>query len=195
MAWQRDFATVVSGVPRSGTSLVMQMLGAGGVPLLTDDARVADEDNPRGYFEYAPVKASARDLGWFARAPGRAVKVIHSLLSLLPRETELRIVFVERDLGEVLRSQARMLARAGAPAAGEVDEARLAEIFAGQIREALADAGRRPRVAVLRLEHRDLLERPDVAAARMAAFLGGGLDIQAMIRCVEPALHRNREES
>jgi hypothetical protein len=198
---QRNFVTVVSGVPRSGTSLVMQMLGAGGMPVMTDGKRAADTDNPRGYFEYEPVKRTASDSSWISEARGRAVKVIHTLLRHLPEDTELRILFVERDLGEVLQSQARMLARAGAQAespagSGAPDEDQvLQRVFAAQIREALEHAARRPRCALLRLSHRDLIQHPSLTAGRIDGFLGGGLDTVAMAECVDPALHRNPSNS
>lgn len=190
--WERRFVTVVSGVPRSGTSLVMQMLAAGGVPVLTDAERPADEDNPRGYFEYAPVKRSASDVGWFARASGRAVKVIHALLRHLPDDAELRVLFVQRDASEVLASQRRMLERAGAPSP-PAEEAQLAAAFEEQVRAVRAWASARPRTAWLPVEHRALVERPHETAARIDAFLGGGLDVPAMAEQVDPKLHRQRQ--
>ena len=194
MSWDSEFVTVVSGVPRSGTSLMMQMLGAGGVPLLVDDARCPDSDNPHGYFEYLPVKRSAQDVAWFAQAQGRAVKVIHTLLRYLPGGAELRIVLMERDLNEVLRSQRRMLERSGARyRAG--DDARLAEGFAAQLRQARAWASTRPRTALLVIDHRDLLDRPLELAGRVDVFLGAGLDVEAMARQPDPELYRIRARS
>jgi hypothetical protein len=172
----------------------MQMLAAGGVPILTDGVRGPDVDNPKGYLEYEAVKASARDTGWFAEAPGRAVKVIHALVPRLPEGPELRVLFVQRDMDEVLQSQARMLAREGraASAGGSPDDAVLARVFAEQVREALAFLAARPRTAVLRLWHHELLASPAEQAARIDAFLGGGLDTQRMAACVDPDLHRQR---
>jgi hypothetical protein len=184
----RDFATVVSGVPRSGTSLLMQMLAAGGVPVLADDERPADDDNPRGYFEYTPVKASARDATWTADAPGRAVKVIHALLRHLPDEGDLRIILIERDPDEVLASQRRMIG--GDP--NHEEDTKLATVFQSQLAEARAWAAERPRTALLEVDHRELMVSPEAVAARIDVFLGGGLDVPAMARCVDPDLYRNR---
>ena len=187
----RDFVTVVSGVPRSGTSLMMQMLAAGGLPLLVDDQRPPDEDNPRGYFEYTPVKASARDVGWWGGAVGRAVKVVHSLLRHLPEWGELRIVLLDRDLGEVLQSQRAMLERAGGVFERE-DDAALARAFEAQLDEARAWAVARPRTALLPVAHRCLIESPAEVVSRIQAFLGGGLDAEAMVACVDPGLYRSQ---
>ncbi|MFP6608385.1 MAG: sulfotransferase family protein [Myxococcota bacterium] len=187
----RDFVTVVSGVPRSGTSLMMQMLAAGGLPLLVDEQRPPDEDNPHGYFEYAPVKASARDVAWWGGAAGRAVKVVHALLRHLPESGELRIVLMDRDLGEVLRSQRAMLERAGGASEAE-DEMALARVFEAQLDEARAWAVARPRTALLPVAHRRLIESPAEVVSRIQVFLGGGLDGSAMVACVDPDLVRSR---
>jgi len=190
VVWQGDFVTVVSGVPRSGTSLVMQMLAAGGVPVFSDGVRQADDDNPRGYFEHEAVKASARDASWLAAASGRAVKVIHALIPHLPDGPELRVLFVEREMSELLQSQARMIERMGG--SSRVDDEATARAFAAQVEAALAQLAARPRTAVLRLEHRELLAAPLRQAERMDVFLGEGLDREAMAACVDPALHRQR---
>ena len=169
---------------------MMQMLEAGGVPLLVDDARPADADNPNGYAEYAPVMASARDVSWFDAAPGRAVKVIHELLRCLPDDGDLRIVLMERDLGEVVRSQRRMLGRSAT--AADADEARVVAIFAEQLREARRWAAARPRTALLAIDYRDVVVDPVRAAQRVDVFLGGGLDVVAMAARVDRGLYRNR---
>ena len=170
---------------------MMQMLAAGGVPLLADDERPPDEDNPRGYFEYAPVKASARDVGWWRDAPGRAVKVVHVLLRHLPEWGELRIVLVERELREVLRSQRTMLERAG-EVLDRAEEAALERVFEAQLAEVRAWAAARPRTAMLAIAHRSLIESPAGVVPRVEAFLDGGLDLDAMIACVDPSLYRSR---
>ena len=184
----RRFVTIVSGLPRAGTSLVMQMLGAGGLPLLVDETRPADADNPRGYCEYAPVKRLASDTAWFDRARGSAVKVVAPLLRHLPASHEVRA------LDEVIVSQEAMLAHRGAAGAGGLAPERLAEIYAAQLDEArhgLA-AVRRP---TLDVSHAALLRDAAPVAAAIDAFLDGGLDREAMARAVDPLLHRQRSES
>ncbi|MCG8589965.1 MAG: sulfotransferase family protein [Proteobacteria bacterium] len=190
-ATARAFVTVVSGVPRSGTSLVMQMLAAGGVPVLCDGARVPDEDNPRGYFEYEPVKATARDSAWVSQAQGKAVKVVHRLLPLLPPGSSYRVALVERELGEVLASQRAMLERRG-EVADDLPEARLAEIFRAQLDEARAWAAHTAGVTLLSLQHRELIGAPASAARELAAFVDPSLDVDAMEACVDRSLWRQR---
>ena len=183
--------TIVSGVPRSGTSLLMQMLGAGGHPLLVDDARPADAHNPRGYFEYAPVKALARDSSWLGQAEGRALKVIHLLVSQLPDGFDYRVILVHRDLQQVVSSQDAMLA-SDRDASAAPTATRLAEIYAIQLAELDAWLESRPRFRVLRVEHAALLASPATAAREIAAFVGLGLDPGAMAASVDRALHRQR---
>jgi hypothetical protein len=183
----RDFVSVVSGLPRSGTSLVMQMLGAGGLPLLCDDARPADAHNPRGYLEYAPVKRLREDAAFLGHAVGRAVKVVVPLACALPAGA-YRVVLVRRDLREVIASQDAML---GGAVAG-LSAQRLAVIYAAQLQELEAWARGRPQVRLLCLEHAELLREPPRAASSLAAFLGGGLDVEAMAAAVDPSLHRQR---
>lgn len=194
MGAPRRFVTIVSGLPRAGTSLVMQMLGAGGLPLLVDETRPADAANPRGYCEYAPVKRLASDTAWFDRARGSAVKVVAPLLRHLPASHEVRVLLVERALDEVIASQEAMLAHRGAAGAGGLAPDRLAEIYAAQLDEArrgLAAACR----PTLDLSHAALLRDAAPVAAAIDAFLDGGLDREAMARAVDPLLHRQRSGS
>lgn len=185
------FVTIVTGVPRSGTSLAMQMLRAGGLELLCDEARPPDPDNPRGYFEYAPARATRRDGSWVARAGGRAVKLVHTLVAALPSGPEYRILLVGRRLDEVIASQRAWLERRGL-AAGDLPEARLAAVFRAQIEELEAAVAARAGASLLRLEFSRLLAQPARAALELRAFLGLPLDCAAMAAAVEPALYRQR---
>ena len=180
---------MVSGVPRSGTSLVMHMLAAGGYPVLADETRPPDDHNPRGYLEYAPVKALRRDSSWLPEARGRAVKVIHALVSVLPEGCDYRLVLVRRDLHEVVASQEAMLPQ---PLEGGLGADRLVEIFASQLAELETWLAGQPHFRVLRLEHAALLSEPRAAAEQLAAFLDGGLDAAAMAAVVDPALYRQK---
>lgn len=183
--------SIVSGVPRSGTSLVMQMLAAGGYPVLVDEARPADAHNPRGYFEYAAVKSLERDATWLPQAVGRAVKVIHALVMHLPTGFDYRLILVRRDLRQVVASQDAMLAAAGA-APPAPDAARLAEIYGLQLARLDDWLDANAQFRVLRVAHEDLLANPLASADALAAFLGGELDLAAMVHCVDLELHRQR---
>jgi hypothetical protein len=191
---ERDFVTIVSGLPRSGTSLMMQMLAAGGIPALTDQVRAPDESNPRGYFELEAVKKLGSDRTWLAEARGKAVKVIHFLLQQLPADGSVafRVILMQRAMNEVLASQRKMLARQGKPGAPVSDE-QLARIYNGQLETAERHLTSSPAFSVLRVEHRTLLANPAPVAAQISGFLGG-LDVGAMIAAVDPALHRERSQ-
>jgi hypothetical protein len=186
-----DFITVVSGLPRSGTSLMMQMLSAGGLPALTDDLREADESNPRGYFEFEPVKQLRTDRGWLDQARGRAVKIIHVLLRELPTDGtyQYRVILMKRPMEEILASQRAMLKRQGKPSA---DEAMLAKIYTSQLAQAEEWLDSQPTFSFLPVEYHDVLKEPREAAAEIDTFLDGGLDVGAMVQVVDPTLHHQR---
>jgi LPS sulfotransferase NodH len=186
----RRFVTVVSGAPRSGTSLMMQLLEAGGAALLCDGRRPADPDNPRGYYEYAAVAATRRDPAWLDRAAGRAVKVVYPLLPDLAARCELRVIWMRRPLDEVLASQRVMLERRGGTA-DPAQEPRLAAVLETQLSDALAWL-ERSRIPRLLVDYPELIARPEPVVAEVDRFLGGGLDRDAMRRRVDPALHRQR---
>lgn len=187
----RDFVTVVSGLPRSGTSLAMQMLQAGGIPAMTDRLRTPDDDNPRGYYEFEPVKLLRSDRSWFADARGRSVKIIHMLLTELPDDIPCRVLFMRRDLGEVVRSQKIMLERSGKPG-GALTPERLGAVYESQLAGVARWLAARPAFSVLDVAYAGLVTNPGPVIAEMDAFLGGGLDTGAMGRAVDPALYRNR---
>lgn len=186
-----DFVTVVSGLPRSGTSLMMQMLHAGGLPALTDDRRPADENNLRGYFEYEPVKRMRTDRAWLPQARGQAVKIIHLLLRdlLLDGSLQYRIVFMRRPLEEVLASQHAMLKRDGKAGA---DPALLRKVFEGQLATLDSWLAAQPAIRVMTVDYHQVIREPRAVADAVAAFLGLDLDTAAMARAVDPMLHRER---
>lgn len=188
------FATLVSGVPRSGTSLMMQMLAAGGVSPLADDERAANVDNPHGYFEYAPVRRLRDESSWFPEAKGHALKVIYALLKAVPEGVPARIVFMQRELGEVVASQLAMVARGGNRPDDVLPPERMIEIFRAQIDQTLAWVSQQERFELLEVAHADALREPTSVARRVDAFLGGGLDVDAMAAVVDPALYRQRAD-
>ena len=187
----RDYVTIVSGLPRSGTSVMMQMLEAGGLAPLSDGLRTADEDNPRGYLELEAVKRTRQDPSWLANAAGQVVKVIHLLLRDLPADHQYRVIFMHRDVREVVASQRAMLARSGRQGANLPDD-KLAAAFETQLRDVEAWLARQPNFRLLTVEHRAAIERPAEVARVVNEFLGGGLDETAMAAVVDAALYRQR---
>ena len=183
--------TVVSGLPRSGTSMMMQMLAAGGLPVLTDGRRSADADNPLGYYEYEAVKSLAQDASWLACARGKAVKIVSALLAHLPDGYDYRVIFMRRPMAEVLASQSTMLERLGRAAPGS-DEARLGELFIRHLDDVDALLRRRASIARLDVDYPDVIAAPLRVAEAVNAFLGGTLDPVRMAATVAPELHRKR---
>ena len=186
-----DAVTVVSGLPRSGTSLMMKVLKAGGMPVLTDAARAADDDNPRGYFEFEPVKLTKQDPSWLAAAGGKVVKMVHLLLPDLPPAYAYRVVLMRRDLAEVLASQRKMLDRHGRRGAALPDD-QLSRLYTGQLTRVKGWLASQPNFAVLEVSYNDLVSDPAGQAGAVNAFLGGTLNEAAMAAAVDPSLYRNR---
>lgn len=188
---------VVSGLPRSGTSLAMQMLAAGGLPVLTDGVRESDRNNPRGYYEWEAIKQLPQDPTLIAEAQGKAVKVISSLLLTLPAEREYRVIFMLRSIEEVQASQAAMIRNLGTQAPAIPVQAMQAALRAhlAQVSAALATRANGGRFSVLKINYRDLIDNPAGAARSIVEFLGFPLDVEAMARQVDPLLYRQRASS
>ena len=186
-----DFITIVSGLPRSGTSLMMQMVTAGGIAAVTDSARAADESNPRGYFELEAVKRLRSDQTWLDQTRGRAVKIIHLLLRELPVDGRFNhlVLFMLRPITEVLASQRAMLARQGKQAAS----ASLAGVYESQVAQAQEWMRTHPCFSFLTLEHHRVIQQPEDSAAAIAEFLQRDLDLKAMAAAVDQSLWRERQ--
>ena len=180
---------IVSGLPRSGTSLMCQMIANAGIEVLTDRIREPDTDNPRGYFELEKVKTIKRDSSWLPEARGKAFKMVSQLLYDLPATERYRVVFMQRDLEEMLISQEKMLERLGRPIA---PRELVRKNFVGHLERLHEMLGRQPHIAVLRVEYRDLVERPAEMAEIVDEFLGRRCDVGRMAASVDPSLYRNR---
>jgi tetratricopeptide (TPR) repeat protein len=181
---------VVTGLPRSGTSMLMQMLQAGGVPALADDHRPADASNERGYLEFEGAKKLATDASWVAGAKGQAVKLVAQLVPGLPREHVYRFIMIHRSMAEVIASQKKMLQRLGKPGAAISDEA-LQRAFhqqVTQVRTLLMHLRKQGTLDVLDLKYHDVLRDPRAATAQLATFLGAPFDIEAAAAAVAPNL-------
>ena len=187
-----DFVTIVSGLPRSGTSMMMQMIHAGGLPALTDEVREADEDNPKGYYEFEPVKQTKKDASWLEQAPGKVVKMVHLLLLDLPTDREYRVVFMQRHLEEVVASQDVMLERLGKES-GELTKGQLIRAFEAQIAKVDKYLAEHPNFKMLYVDYNEAIKEPGPLVQRVNEFLGGGLDTQAMLGVVDPSLYRQRK--
>jgi hypothetical protein len=186
----RSYVTVVSGMPRSGTSCMMRMLEAGGLPPLTDGRRLADSHNPHGYFEYELVKQLPRDASWIGNARGMAVKIIYPLLRHLPSEIEYRVLFMERDLREVFASQRTMLLARGDPAAGQ-DEKRLIPLLRAELFGIKKWLAGQPNVQHLDVPYAELTKESAGWLSKISHFLSGGLDEAAMAGAIDPSLRHD----
>lgn len=182
--------TVVSGLPRSGTSLVMQMLEAGGHPILSDGVRSADEDNPRGYLELDKVRSLERDASWMHEAEGKAVKIISFLLGRLPHGFEYRVIFMRRDLNEVVRSQDAMLRRLGQPV-GPSNEIMVSH-FSRHLQQLDNWLSQQSHIKLFNCCYQELIFNSAATSDAIRNFLEKDLDLKRMSDVVCPELYRQR---
>jgi hypothetical protein len=184
--------TIVSGLPRSGTSLMMQMLAAGGMDVLTDGERRADEDNPRGYYEWELAKLLPRDPTLIAEAEGKVVKVISQLLMSLPANYDYRVVFMERPLEEVVASQAEMIKRRGT-AGPALAPAQMKAALQAHLTQVMSWVRAGKNVAFHLVSHHELIGDPTKVSADIQVFLNIPLDTATMAAQVDPKLYRQRK--
>ena len=187
-----ETVVLVSGLPRSGTSMMMQMLAAGGVEALTDGARDADESNPRGYWEVEKVKSLAHDNAWLDEAKGKAVKIIANLLPAVKSDLRYKIIFMWRNMEEVLRSQSEMLKKRGGK--GDRDFNKLAKTFQNQLNGLTDWLAKTESVDVCFVDYAATVADPGKTAVEVAEFLNGNLDTAAMMAAVRPELHRQKAD-
>jgi len=185
--------TIVSGLPRSGTSLMMQMLTAGGLPAVSDGERRADIDNPKGYLEWERIKQLPKDPSLINEAEGKVVKVISQLLFSLPAGHDYRVIFMQRPLPEVMASQDEMLRRRGTYDAA-VDNSAVVNAFRDHLYKIHSWLSSQPQIAVLRLPYHDVLNRPRESSEKIKDFLGVELHLEAMTQQVDQDLYRQRKK-
>ncbi len=182
--------TIVSGLPRSGTSLMMQMLAAGGMHILTDNIRSADEDNPRGYCEWEPTKHLSENPELITHAEGKAVKVVSELLFTLPPKHDYKIIFMERPLKEILASQDVMLGRRGK--SNSADNREIIRAFEEHLKRVTELLIERDNFSSCRIGYRKLIQDPWNYVEQIGEFLGLSLNTVAMTQQVDLSLYRNR---
>lgn len=183
--------TIVSGLPRSGTSLMMQMLVAGGMSPLADGERTPDSDNPRGYLEWERIKQLPNNPECIAEAEGKVVKAISRLLFALPTGYDYRVIFMQRPLHEVIASQDQMLRRRGTYKEG-TDSALISCAFEKHLSEVYAWLESKPNVRALRIGYHDVLQDANKIGRRLTEFLALDLNLEAMTCQVDESLYRNR---
>jgi hypothetical protein len=185
---------VVSGLPRSGTSMMMKMLQAGGVEAMTDAIREADENNPNGYFEFERVKKMKEgDFDWLGDALGKSVKVIAALVTQLPVQYHYKVIFMQRDIQEVLASQKKMLGRLGKPD-DQISDATLAKIYQEHLKTVEAWLAKQKNMQVLYVNYNQMVADPASQVQQLNQFLGGHLNIQAMSGAINQDLYRERKK-
>ena len=186
-----DRITIISGLPRSGTSAMMQMLVGAGMEALTDDLRTPDKDNPRGYYELEIVQKLKDDASWIEDAQGKVVKVVSPLLKYLPDDKEYDLIFMRRDLDEIIASQSKMIEHRGSDGA-ELESEQLTRAYKNHLKDVYIWLGPRANIRTISVNYKDLIDRPREVSLELAEFLGGKLDADKMAAAVDADLYRNR---
>jgi hypothetical protein len=190
---EKQFVTVVSGLPRSGTSMMMKMLEAGGLEVIQDGEREADKDNPKGYYEFERVKQMDKgDTTWMAEAQGKVIKIISALLKHMPAEYEYRVIFMRRHMEEILASQRKMLVHRGEDA-DKMDDAQMSDLFEKHMAQVFNWLEQQPNIQYMQIHYSDLLADPPSNADKVNTFLGNSLNAEAMSDMIDPDLYRNRK--
>ena len=171
--------------------MMMRMLEAGGMPVMTDRVRAADDDNPRGYYEFEAVKRTRQDGSWLETAGAKAVKMVYRLVYDLPATYRYRVIFMRRNMDELLASQKKMLRRQG-KAGDSISDEQMAVLFRSELQKFEAWVARQPNFSMIQMDYNRLLEDPTPLAEQINHFLGGNLDTESMVGVIEPALYRNR---
>ena len=184
---------IVSGLPRSGTSMMMKMLEAGGCQILTDNLREADANNPKGYYEFERVKnMKDGDLAWMPEAVGRVVKIVTGLITFLPPGYSYKVIFMRRDLNEILSSQKKMLGRLGKEDDNIPDD-KMAKVYEEHLKEVRGWLVRQPNIEVLYVNYNTMLKEATDTLNKVNEFLGGGMDVPVMAAVVDKELYRERK--
>lgn len=184
---------IVSGLPRSGTSMMMKMLEAGGQAILTDNLREADANNPKGYYEFERVKnMKDGDLAWMSEAAGKVVKIVTGLIMFLPAEYNYKIIFMRRDLNEILSSQKKMLGRLGKEDDNIPDD-KMAKVYEEHLKEVRSWLFRQPNIETLYVNYNSMVKDPTESLTKINVFLGGSMDVPTMAAVVDKELYRERK--
>lgn len=189
----KDYIIVVSGLPRSGTSMMMKMLEAGGQPILTDNLREADDNNPNGYYEFERVKQlSDGDFDWIPEAGGKVVKIVTGLIMNLPANHKYKVIFMQRAMKEVLASQKKMLGRLGEQD-DKVEDDKMKKIYQEHLKQVNLWISRQPNIEVLYVNYNTMLGNPIETLQKVNEFLGGEMDVDGMAGVVNKDLYRERK--
>lgn len=189
----KDHIIVVSGLPRSGTSMMMKMLEAGGLPILTDNLREADANNPKGYYEFERVKELPNgDYGWIPDAGGKVVKIVTGLIMHLPSDARYKVIFMQRAMKEVLSSQKKMLGRLGKED-DKVEDEKMKKIYQEHLKQVNAWIAKQPNIEVLYVNYNTMLGSPHESLQKISEFLGGDMNVNVMAAVVDKELYRERK--
>jgi len=188
-----NFITIVSGLPRSGTSMMMRMIKAGGIKVVTDNMRKSNEDNPRGYYEDERVKKMKKDSSWLGECQGKVVKIISMLLYNLLSNHNYKVIFMKREMQEILSSQKTMLRRRGEKV-DDVSNQEMGDKFEKHLRQVEDWLKKQENIDVLYVRYNDVIDDAKSQIKTINRFLGNCLNEEEMVKVVEKSLYRQRKQ-
>jgi len=186
---------IVSGLPRSGTSMMMQMLDHAGIEIYTDKIREADSNNPKGYYEHNNVKSLRRNKRWVAESMDKAVKVISNFIPHLPLIYNYKIIFMERDLDEILTSQREMLMKLGAKDRHEEYPLQVMNSFKKSRDKSKLWASKQSNIEMIEVAYSDVIDNPFEEALRISEFLDHRVTPEDLIKPIDTKLYRQRKKT
>jgi len=189
---ENNHIVIVSGLPRSGTSMLMKMLEAGGLEILTDEIRKADLDNPKGYYEFERIKKLETDKAWLPQAKGKVVKAVSMLLKHLPLNYHYKIIFSQRNIQEILSSQKQMLIRRGEPT-DKISDKELAGIYEKHLHQVMEWLSRQKDFEVLYVNYNNILTDPNRYSKEINKFLDRDSNVEKMVNVIDKSLYRQRQ--
>ena len=169
--------------------MMMQALHKGGIEPYTDSNREADSDNPRGYYEHEKATQLMRDQSWIPEARGKAVKIVAQLLNHLPKDENYRIIFMDRDLREVIKSQKVMLERLGREG-GKLGDSAMMATLDRQVHTIESMMAMQENIDVLFVDYGEAITAPEEISRRINEFMGGDLDEAGIQSAIDPSLRR-----
>jgi len=188
-----DTIVIVSGLPRCGTSMMMQMLEAGGMAIVTDNIKTPDEDNPRGYYEYEKVKKIREDASWLKNCNGKVIKMVSALLYYLPKGKKYKVIFMVRDMEEMFESQEAVLQRLGGEGV-DISYEEMIEKLKKHLLDVKDWVARQRNIEVTYIDYNEVIQNPQRKASLVSQFLKGQVNVEKMSTVVDKSLYRKRNK-
>lgn len=181
--------TLITGIPRSGTSLMMQLFKAANVDIATDAIRTEDDNNPKGYYELEAVKGIVKNNAFLKDLDGKTIKIVAPLVTFIDLSLEYRVVFMIRDLDEVVQSQEKMVGKDQ-----QDQKEKFKTMYAMHIEKSRQFLNSH-NIPFIEIQHRELLQNPELSLKRLIDFCGWETPLEELKSVIDHSLYRNRKDA